>query len=89
MPRFFFHVHDGVSQIDTEGSVFGDWREAQLEAIRRAGHIVASSASRLQLGEDWTLEVTNQDGLVLFRFDFSLSEGPAIVRAKWKPGDPA
>ena len=89
MPRFFFHVHDGVSILDREGVELDDWRAAQIEAIRLAGTIVAGNASRLQLGEDWALEVTNADGLVLFRLDFSISEGPAIVRAKWKLGDPA
>lgn len=88
MPRFFFNIHDGVSIEDKEGTEFPDWRAAQLEAIRLAGTIVANNASRLQLGEDWCLEVTDDTGLVLFRLDFSISEAPALAQSKWKQGDP-
>lgn len=88
MPRFFFHVHDGASFIDREGTDLVDWREAQQEAIRLAGQIIGDNAKRMKLGEDWLLEVTNESGLVLFRLDFHISASPVIMGTEWKKEDP-
>ena len=79
MPRFFFNVHDGVNLPDEEGTVLANWHEAQTEAIRVAGEIIADSAKILKLGEDWTMEVTDDTGLVLFRLDFHIASSAAIM----------
>lgn len=77
MPRYFFNVRDGMLTLDREGTELDDWRAAQIEAIRRAGLIVADHAERMKLGEDWSLEVTDEAQRVLFCLDFSIWSGPA------------
>lgn len=82
VPRFFFHVYDGVSLPDDEGTELPDWQAARTEAIATAGRIVADEGKRLKLGEDWRMEVTDDRGLLLFRLDFHITESPAIGHAR-------
>jgi hypothetical protein len=37
MPRYFFHVHDGVDQPDTEGVEFPSPEDARTEAVTAMG----------------------------------------------------
>ncbi len=78
MPRFHFHVRDGVCLPDHEGSEFPDWQAARLEAVRRAGDLLSKEADRIALGEDWRIEVTDHTGLVLFHMSFLVIEAPAM-----------
>jgi hypothetical protein len=85
MPRFHFHVHDGISALDTEGTELPDWQAARLEAIRLAGDILKHDADRIALGEDWRIEVTDHAGLILFQMTFLVVESSTMrgdVRAE-------
>lgn len=89
MPRFFFRIHDGADYPDTQGTELSDWREAQVEAVRRAGTIIADTARQVKLGEDWSMEVTNETGLVLFRLDFHISSSAAVMGSDWRKDGPS
>ncbi|MHB2207113.1 DUF6894 family protein [Methylobacterium sp. CM6257] len=80
MPRFHFHVHDGHSELDTEGAELSDRQAARLEAIRLVGDILKHDAHRIALGEDWRIEVTDHSGLVLFQMTFLVVESPVMCR---------
>lgn len=82
MPRYFFHVHDGKSIPDHKGVELPDWDAARLHAITVAGRIVADEPQRLGLGEDWTMEVSDENGLVLFKLDFHITASPAVRESK-------
>ena len=77
MPRFHFHVHDGRSTLDTEGSELPSLDHARLEAVRFAGKLMDEEARRIADGEDWHLEVADETGLVLFRLDILATTAPA------------
>ena len=81
MPRFHFHVHDGCSVMDTEGTELPDPQAARLEAMRIAGDILKHDAHRVALGEDWRIEVTDATGLILFQMTFLVVESPVMRRA--------
>ncbi|MEA1831258.1 hypothetical protein U8607_04095 [Methylobacterium durans] len=83
MPRYFFHVRDGVSLPDHEGTELADWHEAQQHAIGYAGRVIADNAKRLRLGEDWMMEVTDETGLILFRLDFHVASSAAVAGEDW------
>ncbi|GJD58244.1 DUF6894 family protein [Methylobacterium dankookense] len=89
MPRFFFNITDGISVPDHAGRELADWHEAQHMAIHLAGRVIADNAQRMKLGEDWTMEVTNEAGLVLFRLDFHVSGSAAILGSHGTAEDPA
>ena len=40
MPRYFFHVYDGYSSPDLDGTELADIYTAQAEAIRTSGEIL-------------------------------------------------
>ena len=89
MPRFFFHIQDGKSLPDDEGTELLNWDVARLEAISVAGRIISDSAKSIPLGEDWRMEVTDESGLVLFRIDFHVTASPAVRSDKLKREKPA
>ena len=84
MPRYFFHIHDGYSAMDTVGTELPDWQTARREAIRLAGMVLADEADRLLLGEEWRMEVTDAGGLTLFQLDFCFTEASATKKATFK-----
>ena len=78
VPRYFFHVYDGYSTTDTEGTELPDWHSARREAIRLAGQILNDEADKLLLGEGWRMEVTDVAGHTLFQLDFCFTESSAV-----------
>ncbi|MGU3537760.1 DUF6894 family protein [Methylobacterium sp. A54F] len=81
MPRFFFNVYDGRSEIDHDGTELSDHHEARRQAIRFAGRILDDEAHRIAIGEEWRMEVTDERGLVLFRLDFMVTGSPVITHS--------
>ncbi len=81
MPRYYFHVHDGFTRMDAEGSELPNLQAARAEALKRAGAIIADAGARADFGEEWRLEVTDHTGLMLFRMDFVVAESPAAGHA--------
>src|SRR3954465_15020039 len=71
MPRYFFHVHDGYSSIDEEGTVLSSLQAAREEAVQAAAGILRDSGQKLWTGEPWRLEVTDMAGNLLFTLHFS------------------
>lgn len=84
MPRYHFHIKDGVDLPDLEGTVLPGVKAAQEEAVRLAGATIADRAKTSQLGEDWAMEVSDETGLVLFRLDFFVSAAAATMGSEWK-----
>lgn len=74
MPRYHFNIYDGYTVKDTTGTELPDLTHARQEAVRRSGEILERDASRLKLGQDWTMEVTNKMGGPLFRLCFTVAE---------------
>lgn len=75
MPRFFFHVDDGFSTRDTDGTELVDVYEAQAEAIRLSGELLREMGAKFWDGTHWRLQVTDEAGRVLFTLKFSAAEG--------------
>ena len=79
MPRFYFNVYDGSNFIDDDGTEFDDLPSVPIEAIKLAGNLIAENASRIRPGEEWRLEVTNEEGVALFDLEFVVREKSAAV----------
>lgn len=78
MPRYFFHVYDGFSTRDNEGTELLDIFEAQEEAIRLSGALLSELGAKFWDGTDWHLEVTDEAGRVLFILRFSAEDVPGL-----------
>ena len=74
MPRYHFHVHDGFTRMDAEGSELPNLQAARAEALKRAGAIIADAGARADFGEEWRLEVT--EALIGIRGDGRFRPGP-------------
>jgi hypothetical protein len=62
MPRYFFHVIDGRSIIDSEGSELAGLKEARIEAIQLACAILRDEGDKFWSGEEWHMNVTDASG---------------------------
>jgi hypothetical protein len=63
MPRFFFHVHDGISVFDDIGLELPDVAAAQAAAIELSSKILKDGpGGPLWQNFDWRVEVTDSPG---------------------------
>jgi hypothetical protein len=82
MPRYFFHVHDGFSLRDDEGTELADLAIAKREAVRLASGLLSSGDHNFWTGSPWRMDVTDETGLILFTLDFHGTDGAAIKSAR-------
>jgi Domain of unknown function (DUF6894) len=64
MPRYHFHVADGVEVFDSLKAVLPDNETARTRAIELATNLGKANLADLTIK---TIKVTNDDGEVLFR----------------------
>ena len=88
MPRYFFHVYDGSSSPDTDGTELADIYTAQAAAIRTSGEILRDMGAKFWNGTEWRLEVADEHGDTLFVLRFSAEERSALTDTLSDPGAP-
>jgi hypothetical protein len=72
MPRYFFNVRDGRNIQDEIGSDLDSVEAARIEAVETAGALIRQlGASFWDEPDQWTMEVTDDSGQVLFTLRFS------------------
>jgi hypothetical protein len=72
MPRYFFNVRDGRNIQDEIGSDLDGIEAARVEAVETAGALIRQlGASFWDDPDQWTMEVTDDGGQVLFTLRFS------------------
>lgn len=64
--RYFFNQIDGERKPDDEGLEFESIDQARLEAVRYAGEVLRYHPTLVWTGEDFRIEVTDRDQLILF-----------------------
>ena len=74
MPRYFFHVQDGYSIPDAEGTELLDVYTAQAQAIVLSGELLRDMGGEFWNGTEWRMEVADEQGRVLFILRFSATE---------------
>lgn len=82
MPRYFFHVMDGLAAIDNTGLYLANEGQARLEALRGAGEMLGDESMDLWLGNEWVMSVVDEDGNVLFTLKISVKHpkrAPAML----------
>ena len=86
MPRYHFHLQDGVSFPDQNGTELGDIDAAKVAAIGLAGSILRErSPAGIWNGEAWKLHVSDNsvigEGRTFFSLSFSGVDGPETIRS--------
>lgn len=63
MPRYYFHIRDGHTALDHEGTELLDLDAAQKAAVTLSGEVLRDGAKgSLWGGSPWELWVTDQPG---------------------------
>jgi hypothetical protein len=70
LPRFHFHIQDGRSLPDREGTDLEDLPAARLEAIRTAGRLLEDDPGEFWDSGEWKMVVTDAQGEPLFTLAF-------------------
>ncbi|MBD2750358.1 hypothetical protein IC232_27235 [Microvirga sp. BT688] len=86
MPRYFFHVTDGYSARDDEGTELPDIYTAQSQAIRTSGELLRDMGGEFWNGTEWKLEVADEHAQILLTLRFSAEEHPALTDPSRDPG---
>jgi hypothetical protein len=79
MPRFHFHIDDGIAVHDEEGVELENVAVAKCEAVKLAGQMICDSADSFWNRQEWKLTAANEDGLTLFCLHFVGVEAPASM----------
>lgn len=83
MPRYFFNVIDGISIPDDTGTELTDLHQARLQAVRYSGELLKDHPDAFWIQNEWRIEITDLNGLVLFAIHISAVQAPALH--DWKP----
>jgi hypothetical protein len=75
MPRYFFHVHDGMVIIDHEGLELSDADEARTQALISAGDMIRDKGVKLWSGQTWTMQVKDAVGRTICGLSFCSARG--------------
>lgn len=76
MPRYHFNVVSGESLPDREGIDLPNLRTAQSEAVRFSAQSLSELAETFWETEEWKLNVTDGDGLILFHLHITGMQAP-------------
>jgi hypothetical protein len=78
--RYFFHVHNGTTRLDSEGVNCPDLMTAKQEAILTCGEMLREIPSVLLREGAWCLWATDHPGLGdrLFTLTVSLSDAQRV-----------
>lgn len=79
MARYFFDVRDGEYIPDQVGTELPDLAAARVHAVVYSGELLMRNAEQFWRGEEWQLEVKDQQGLILFSLMFLATNAPAVL----------
>jgi hypothetical protein len=66
MPIYHFEVRTPSHVMLTEGAELPDSTAARVEAAKRVGALLHEHAGQLWVDQDWQLDVTDAQGLILY-----------------------
>ncbi len=61
----------------TEAGEFSTTKEAREEASRRIGQLLLEHAGQLWIDEEWQMDITDDNGLILFVIRVAVLKSPA------------
>jgi hypothetical protein len=72
---FFFRVfRDGVERHRTEGIEFSSMDEVWEEASTASGEILREMDGKMHVGMDWRMDVSDDDGKLIYRLSFKTEQ---------------
>jgi hypothetical protein len=77
MPNYHFNISDDASP-DPDGIEIANLATAKCEAIQMAGRIICDAARDFWDRAEWTMTVTDDQGLTLFTLQIVGTEAPSV-----------
>jgi hypothetical protein len=75
MPRYYFHVRDGVAFNDDVGTELPDEDAARAEAVRSSGEMLRDVGGRFWNSDEWLMSVVDESGAHVCGLRFSAKRG--------------
>ena len=72
MPRFFFHVHDGTSRPDQDGTELPNVETVRTEAVHLAADLLHEQARGFSPIMPLSIEVVDEDKVAVFCVEVGL-----------------
>ena len=88
MPRYHFHLSDGVADADVEGHDLPDLDSARRDAARLVGQLLLDKPAEFWAEGHWVLTVTDAHELALFTIRVAANDAP-VLQATLVSGPPA
>lgn len=79
MPHYFFHVSDGSDYPDPHGTILPDLDAARAHALAYFGDLIRDAPCEFWNGDQWTMNVADHRGLVLFSLYFVGLDAPVLA----------
>ena len=78
MPLFFFNQAGAIYDPDVEGIELASISDARIQAVKFAGEALRDRPELIWLGDEYRVEVTDENRLVLFTFVAMGVDSPAV-----------
>ena len=75
MPRYYFHIENGVTIMDMLGTDLAGDVEARDEAVKTAGEMMKDQGARFWSGTEWSMLVMNTARSVVCRIRVAADQG--------------
>ena len=82
MPRFYFAVRTETHVLLADAVDLSDVEDARLEAARRVGNLLKTHAEILWTDQEWQMDITDEQGLILFVIHISAMRTSATMSAR-------
>ena len=79
MTRYFFNTTSENRQTDTEGTELADYAAAKKHGVLFAAKLMQDNPRALMSGKDIDVEITTEQGLVLFMLNIHVTNSPAVL----------
>lgn len=70
MPLFFFHIMNSRARIDLTGTELAGLAEARMHSIAVTSQMMSELKANWK-GEEWTMTVTDEAGIIILTLRFS------------------
>lgn len=77
MPFYHFEVRTPTHVMVTEGAELADMTAARVEAAVRIGRLLHDHAGQIWIDQDWQIDVTDENGLILYMISVSAMRSAA------------
>ena len=78
MERYFFHLHDGKSLTDEEGTELESLDAAKKAAIQLIAQTLRDDVDTFWQDQTYGVTVTDRAGLILFTVEIAATISPAV-----------